>query len=413
MSFNPEQPSHTSETITQEIIPKEWVISETKSLLSSARMETISHNDFLSIIKVERLAYITDPKVIAKSITDTQKIIFDFSFGSWKVNRDLYLLTTAGQVLPDIVSTIVSNGITYSRSSLQWEFFTSSWKRLIVHDNTEINITKTRDSEEILSLMSNIENQKTSYLLKDIDMDENTLSQSIANWFDPELVSSLWLIFFQWKPNVTDEMREDFFTQIDREIWYANINSPVVDKNNLSDQNKELLKQSMFAPTQIESLLNGSDLWFKSFPWLETLASTKSIPIEVLYGLWQVESSQGYGVLSTAESKWRRSYGYFQILWENYSALWYSSKKEMVAQLGHPNKTIRDAANIQALENFIDSKSWLLSALQTKNYHQIALRYNGTWYVNLAKKTWITPYNIKLQNAVNSYTNSHNYQQVA
>jgi hypothetical protein len=29
----------------------------------------------------------------------------------------------------------------------------------------------------------------------------------------------------------------------------------------------------------------------------------------------------------------------------------------MVAQLNHSDKTIRDAANINALENFIDSKS--------------------------------------------------------
>jgi hypothetical protein len=85
----------------------------------------------------------------------------------------------------------------------------------------------------------------------------------------------------------------------------------------------------------------------------------------------------------------------------------------MISQLNHSDKIIRDAANIQALENFIDSKSWLLSALQTKNYHQIALKYNGTWYMSLATERWITPYNMKLQNAVNSYTNSSSLSQVA
>jgi hypothetical protein len=40
-------------------------------------------------------------------------------------------------------------------------------------------------------------------------------------------------------------MRENFFTQADRVIGYANIEEKNIDKGNMTEENKELMKNSM------------------------------------------------------------------------------------------------------------------------------------------------------------------------
>jgi hypothetical protein len=82
---------------------KKCILTETQKLITDEKMQIISNNDFLKTPKNERLKNITDPNISAKEITDKHEIIFNFSFTSPEANRDLYMLTTAGQVLPDEV----------------------------------------------------------------------------------------------------------------------------------------------------------------------------------------------------------------------------------------------------------------------------------------------------------------------
>jgi hypothetical protein len=83
-------------------------------------MQKISHADFLTKVEhADRLKHLTDPNIDASEISENTKIEFNFSFTSEKRNDRLYLLTTAGQVLPSSVSNVTTNnGKQYSRESV-------------------------------------------------------------------------------------------------------------------------------------------------------------------------------------------------------------------------------------------------------------------------------------------------------
>jgi hypothetical protein len=83
-------------------------------------MQKISHADFLSKVEyADRLKHLTDPNIDSSEISENTKIEFNFSFTSEKRNDRLYLLTTAGQVLPTSVSILTtSDGKEYSRESI-------------------------------------------------------------------------------------------------------------------------------------------------------------------------------------------------------------------------------------------------------------------------------------------------------
>jgi hypothetical protein len=107
MSLNYGERDPTNEAIKLELCDmdkeKKCIQSETLKLITDEKMQIISNNDFLKTPKNERLKNITEPNISAKEITDKQEIIFNFSFTKPEPNPDLYLLTTAGQVLPDEV----------------------------------------------------------------------------------------------------------------------------------------------------------------------------------------------------------------------------------------------------------------------------------------------------------------------
>jgi hypothetical protein len=49
---------------------------------------------------------------------------FTFTFDG-KFNRELYIRTTAGQILPENVRTVTSGNVEYTRTGLNGEFFSN------------------------------------------------------------------------------------------------------------------------------------------------------------------------------------------------------------------------------------------------------------------------------------------------
>ena len=146
-----------------------------------------------------------------------QKIEFDFKFGEKNVNREIYLNTTAGQLLPAEVRTVVKNGIVYNRSWLKWEFFTDFGKRLTIHQNTKIIISSLENSkiikekEEKIKRKLNIENQEK------ISLSDKIRLEASLRWIEPDFAV---IAFKDALQEVPEEKRkyilENMLTEFDR-----------------------------------------------------------------------------------------------------------------------------------------------------------------------------------------------------
>lgn len=251
-------------TATADIIPlplerKQPAINETKEelkLLTAERMQKITNADFLQSVKFsDRLKNITEPNINSADISEKSQIEFNFSFTSEKENRNLFLLTTAGQVLPQSVDNVTTaNGKQYSRESLCWEFFAEDGKRLIIRDKTQITIGDLRTNDEIVAL-----EKQAAESLKNIQWasDENRelLSMWASKGINPALVLKFFSVFFGTSDfsEVKPWEYEDFLTQVDREIGYMNMDEKRADKNNLSQEAQAELEDRMGKQTSMHT----------------------------------------------------------------------------------------------------------------------------------------------------------------
>lgn len=135
----PEKPKKTLEKIDPE---------QAREELSVDILEKYSSSEFLNIARESRLQHITKPSKKSNEIQDQDIINFTFKFNN-KTNSNLYLKTTAGQVLPTSVKEVNSNWITWKRNWLLGEFFSTNGQRLIIREDTVIKIQGVRTSEEI------------------------------------------------------------------------------------------------------------------------------------------------------------------------------------------------------------------------------------------------------------------------
>lgn len=393
MSISHEKSAQIIEKSPEEICSlekeKKCIISETQALLWKEKMQNISNADFLKIPKSSRLKNITEPSFLTKDIVEKSEIIFSLFE---KENRRFYLKTTAWQVLPDNVGSVLSGWISYSRSSVEWEFFSKDGKRLIIHDKTKIQITDIRSSSDMLALVSDIEKQKTSYLLVNPDTNSTVLSESIGRGFDPKMVLSLFATFFAGVTNVSQVMQEDFFTQMDREIWKMNVGEKKADKYNLTEVNIAEISNKMDKKIAITSL----DHNYHEYPELSTLWKNLWITNpEFLYAFWSVESTCGADTNERYEAHLNTSsIGMFQILKTNLK--WHPN---LVDQLSK-NPTDK-SLNYQALGIYLSDNPSLITAINNYDIHEVSSIYNGPEY----KKGG---YHIKLQKALHQYNNYKN-----
>lgn len=88
------------------------------------------------------------------------------------------------------------------------------------------------------------------------------------------------------------------------------------------------------------------------------------------------------------------SWGLGQIMGFHYSRLGYKSVGDMVDDFKRG-----EYQQVEGIAKFIKTDSSLYSALKRNDWHQVAVKYNGAGYMDIAKKYGREPYNISLAKA--------------
>jgi len=94
------------------------------------------------------------------------------------------------------------------------------------------------------------------------------------------------------------------------------------------------------------------------------------------------------------------SWGLGQIMGFHYARLGYKTVDDMVNDF----KT-GDLAQVKGIARFVATDPALLRAIQAKDWHRVAVNYNGANYKQLAAKYNREPYNISMQKAYIKYSN--------
>lgn len=112
--------------------------------------QTTTNIDFLSLPIEDRLRFITVWNIDSKTLKNQefQGIEFTFTYDG-VFNEELYIRTTAWQVLPDTVRQIKSGSELFIRKWLNGEFLTQWWKRLKIHEGTKIDIQSYASENEL------------------------------------------------------------------------------------------------------------------------------------------------------------------------------------------------------------------------------------------------------------------------
>lgn len=94
------------------------------------------------------------------------------------------------------------------------------------------------------------------------------------------------------------------------------------------------------------------------------------------------------------------SWGLGQIMGFHYSRLGYATVDDMVNDFKKG-----DYGQVMGIAKFIKTSPALLNAIKSKNWHLVAVNYNGGGYKDLAKRYGREPYNISLEKAYKRYEN--------
>ena len=186
--------------------------------LKSETLQSIKNIDFLKRPKSERLKYVNINQIDSKILSERKSVDLKFTFTfDGKYNKELYLKTTAWQLLPKEVESVMSWGVKYSRDNLEWEFFSEKNTRLLIHEWTQISIKKDnyRDIDAVKSITSNNSEELNKYSWKNNDI----VSWAISRWIDPTFALSVFSTLFTSFTSSNEAVvhLEDMFTQFDRE----------------------------------------------------------------------------------------------------------------------------------------------------------------------------------------------------
>lgn len=210
-----------------------WEINELE--FDKEQLQSIDNKEFLGLSPEARLQYITKNNIDSNDIANwnIDNIEFTFTY-EWQHNRELYLETTAWQVLPKEVWTVNSWWVEYSRSGLKWEFF--NWnKRLTIHEGTDLDISSIR-TEEQLNQISNWIEQWLEWF--EWELQNMIAKESLSRWIEPDMVMQTFESIMSELPESEHELKlEQLFTQVERIRWdYRLENNSEQLKDAISDQ---------------------------------------------------------------------------------------------------------------------------------------------------------------------------------
>lgn len=201
----------------------DWLIwNKKESLMSQAEkpkeLQTMWNKEFLNYSPAERLKYITKNNVDASQISNgaVKSVEFTFTFDGVN-NKELYMKTTAGQVLPAEVGSVVVWWETFSRNSISWEFFNSANKRLTIHEWTDLTIATLRTPEEMKKIAEENTARVKEYLAQNTDANPDIVNEAIKRWIDPKFANLVFKNAYEKTPeNERKVVLEQMFTEFDR-----------------------------------------------------------------------------------------------------------------------------------------------------------------------------------------------------
>ena len=217
--------------LNQELLLLSWSVQEKVDMVTESeinRMKTISNAEFLAAPDSERLQYISKNHIDSEKIAswEVADVEFTFTFDG-QYNQELYLETTAGQVLPNEVWEVIVDGEAFSRTSVEGEFFNQDWKRLTIHEGTQVNISQLRTADELQNFI-NIHNDNLS---KYPDAMNQTIALEAMNrWIDPDFAILAYGEKMSELPKGQQKIYlEQEMTQFDRIAWIEKISKNLVE----------------------------------------------------------------------------------------------------------------------------------------------------------------------------------------
>ncbi len=401
------------------------------------KLKTMSNTEFLKYSPEERLKFITKEHLKPQDVKEWTKMTFTFTFDN-QYNEELWRKTTAWQVLPTTVNVVNVWDTEYTRRWLKWEFFTKTWKRLIINEWTHIEIGKPLTKEQVEKIENINELKYKAYmwelkpesiqdekikkeffgkdgkLLEKYKLDDkqkelfkqnpDIVKEAIARNMDPKFAVICFADVVKWK-SIMDTWRivtlEDMFTEFDRIKW----NQSIIQKD-VWDGIKVLMLRE-FAWNDWKE--KAKALWIKDdviknyehkeYSVQEFLNKAKEIShqIEDKYGIpWKVVLGQSLLESWNGQSKLTK-------LWNN--AFWHKARPWQPSiwmmtweyRNWHYWKEVANFRSFATLEDSFEAYAMLLShssrykwAFQYKNdppkflYTVIA-----SWYATLAPEKYV------------------------
>lgn len=164
-----------------------------KNKLSKWELETfkkIKNKEFLKLSPQERLRFITIGNISSEQVKTWKEKNLEFTFTYDGVfNRDFYIRTTIGQVLPEEVREVRSWSEVFKRSWISGEFFTESGKRLLIHEGTKVDIEKLATAEELEKLRKTNEEKVKEYKG---NQNEDIAIEAVKRGIDPKFAISMY-----------------------------------------------------------------------------------------------------------------------------------------------------------------------------------------------------------------------------
>lgn len=162
-------------------------------------LKTTTNKEFLSVPLDKRLQYLTKAHTDTAEVSSWQvkELEFNFTFDG-EFNKELYLKTTAWQLLPKEVWSVTYGDIVYSRNWLWGEFFDKSGNRLIIHDWTKIQVWPLRTADEIEKIITENLNKAESFATSNPWSDKELALEAYNKWIDPKFANLLFKDKLAW-----------------------------------------------------------------------------------------------------------------------------------------------------------------------------------------------------------------------
>ena len=199
--------------------------------LSDDILQNITSKEFLNIQRDTRLQHITEPSKKSSEINQWDNITFTFQFNG-KKNHDLFLKTTAWQVLPEKVQEVEFLWAPWHRNGTLWEFFDKNGHRLIIRDNTSIKISKVASIDEIAKAALSIEYETQNYKH---DPNYGLILEAAKRNIEPKIAIALFAQQIKDSSNQKINI-EEVLTEFERTKDYFSLDYPskVISNGNIS-----------------------------------------------------------------------------------------------------------------------------------------------------------------------------------